>query len=118
MEDVSGGQALRDRTGLIFGVWMSQEATVDLMYLLCCGLNLSPGFCHVSSPLSSPTFSLLLYIIPFKLGRYAMKILVPYDVKPKEKPSLKFQSSVKFFIRLDHLSLRPNKLLLFSSGVI
>lgn len=36
MEDVSGGQALRGRTGLIFGVWMSQQTVV--------GLNLSPVF--------------------------------------------------------------------------
>lgn len=35
-----------------------------------------------------------------------MKTLVCYDVKPKEKPCLKFQSSLKsFFIQLDHLSL-------------
>lgn len=36
VEDVSGGQALRGRTGLIFGVWMSQQTVV--------GLNLSPVF--------------------------------------------------------------------------
>lgn len=36
-----------------------------------------------------------------------MEILVYYDVKPKEKPSLKFQSSVKrFFSQLEHYSLR------------
>lgn len=42
MEDVSGGQALRDRTGLIFGVCMSQRARVDLIYLLCCGFKSEP----------------------------------------------------------------------------
>lgn len=44
MEDVSGGQALRDRAGLIFVVWTSQQATVDLMYLLCCGFKSGPWF--------------------------------------------------------------------------
>lgn len=65
MEGVSGGQALRDRTCLIFGVRMSQQAVGDLMYLLCCGFKSEPSFSHVSLPLTSYTFPLLVYRIPF-----------------------------------------------------
>lgn len=69
VEDVSGGQALRDRTGLIFGVWMSQQVTVDLMYLQCCGMKPESCFWSRSITRSTPGLSTFVELVLTAVAR-------------------------------------------------